>query len=43
MYTIITENDESQWDDDTGVLYHFPKKYLKHLQPGTNVISIRVS
>jgi len=38
VYTIITENDESQWDDDTGALYHFPKKYLKHLQPGTNVI-----
>ncbi|MEN2752626.1 HNH endonuclease [Psychrobacter sp. FBL11] len=38
MYTIITENDESAWADKTGFLYHFPKKYLKHLEPGTNII-----
>ena len=38
MYTIITENDESAWADETGVLYHFPKRYLKHLTPGTNII-----
>jgi predicted HNH restriction endonuclease len=38
MPTIITENDESQWDDQTGNLYHFPNKYLKYLQPGTPVI-----
>ena len=38
MYTIITENDESAWADETGVLYHFPKRYLKYLEPGTNVI-----
>lgn len=38
MYTVITENDESQWSDDEGALYHFPKRYLKHLSPGTNVI-----
>jgi len=38
MFTIITENDESQWNDETGVLYHFPKRYLKYLQPGTQVI-----
>lgn len=38
MYTIITENDESQWKDDTGVLYHFPKRYLKYLSSGTFVI-----
>lgn len=38
MYTIITENDESAWADETGILYHFPKRYLKHLEPGTNVI-----
>jgi len=37
-YTVITENDESEWDDQTGVLYHFPNKYLNHLQPGTKVI-----
>ncbi len=38
MYTVITENDESQWDDDTGVLYHFPKRYAKYLKPGTRVV-----
>ena len=38
MFTIITENDESAWKDETGILYHFPKRYLKHLTPGTNVI-----
>lgn len=38
MYTIITENDESAWADETGVRYHFPKKYQKHLKPGTKVI-----
>ncbi len=35
---IITENDVSQWDDKTGVLYHFPKRYQKYLIPGTEVI-----
>ncbi|HHC6537145.1 TPA: HNH endonuclease [Vibrio parahaemolyticus] len=38
MYAVIVENDVSQWDDDTGVLYHFPKRYLKYLEPGTQVI-----
>lgn len=38
MYTIITENDESAWADETGALYHFPKRYLKFLEPDTNVI-----
>ena len=37
-FTAITENDESQWDDTTGVSYHFPKRYLKYLEPGTNVV-----
>lgn len=37
-FTIITENDVSQWDDETGTTYHFPNKYLKHLQPGTKLI-----
>ena len=31
---IITENDVSQWEDQTGVLYHFPKRYEKYLKPG---------
>lgn len=38
MYTVITENDESQWDDQTGQSYHFPRQYLSFLQPGTKVI-----
>ena len=38
MYAIITENDVSQWDDDTGVIYHFPKRYQKYLATGTKVI-----
>ena len=38
LYTVITENDESVWKDETGVLYHFPKRYLKYLTPGTRVI-----
>lgn len=38
MYTVITENDESQWDDVTGVKYHFPRQYKKLLTPGTHVI-----
>lgn len=38
VHTIITENDESQWQDETGILYHFPKRYLKFLQPNTEVI-----
>ncbi len=37
-YTIITENDVSQWHDETGIKYHFPNKYLDYLQPGTKVI-----
>ena len=38
MFAIITENDESAWKDETGIRYHFPKKYQKHLKPGTKVI-----
>jgi len=37
-YCIITENDESEWDDVTGELYHFPKRYLKYLSHGSKVI-----
>jgi len=37
-YTIITENDESEWKDQTGETYHFPKRYLFQLEPGTKVI-----
>ncbi|QYJ96992.1 HNH endonuclease [Shewanella alkalitolerans] len=38
MYTIITENDESAWEDETGILYHFPKRYQRYLEPGTRLV-----
>jgi len=38
MNTIITENDESQWSDETGVAYHFPKRYAKLLPVGARLI-----
>lgn len=37
-YTVIVENDVSRWNDDTGVRYHFPKRYKSFLTPGTNLI-----
>lgn len=37
-YLIITENDESQWDDETGVKYHYPPKYKNKIQAGGLVI-----
>lgn len=38
MPAVIAENDVSEWDDKTGVVYHFPKRYAKILQPGTQII-----
>ncbi len=38
QYAIITENDESQWHDQTGILYHFPARYSKILSAGTKLI-----
>jgi len=38
MPTVITENDVSKWDDRTGVSYHFPKRYLGILEPGSPII-----
>lgn len=37
-YVIIAENDESQWDDKTGISYNYPSKYSRILTPGTKVI-----
>lgn len=37
-YVIITENDESNWNDVTGLQYHFPSKYKNLLLEGSNVI-----
>jgi len=38
MYVVITENDESKWEDQTGVAYHFPQRYLSILKPGTSIV-----
>lgn len=38
MYAVITENDESQWSDDKGVLYHFPKRYERMLREAFAVV-----
>lgn len=38
MPAVIAENDVSVWNDQTGVLYHFPKRYSSILKPGTQVI-----
>lgn len=38
MFAVIVENDKSQWSDDTGVLYHFPKRYASLLMEGTSVV-----
>ncbi len=38
QYAVITENDESQWKDQTGVAYHFPNRYRKYLTTGTKVV-----
>lgn len=37
-YAAITENDVSQYSDQTGVLYHFPKRYRRMLELGTLVV-----
>ncbi|WZP00630.1 HNH endonuclease [Isosphaeraceae bacterium EP7] len=37
-YAVITENDESRWDDHAGSLYHFPSRYAKYLKPQTKVV-----
>lgn len=37
-FTIIAENDMSKWEDDTGVRYHFPRRYRSLLAPGTRII-----
>ncbi|MDU9391860.1 HNH endonuclease [Pseudomonas sp. zfem002] len=38
MPVVIVENDTSQWEDQTGAVYHFPKRYLKLLAEGTEAI-----
>lgn len=38
MPAVIVENDESQWKDETGAIYHFPKRYVRLLHPGQHVV-----
>lgn len=38
QYAVIVENDESEWQDHTGISYHFPKRYFNILQPDTSVV-----
>lgn len=38
MPAIIVENDTSIWSDETGAVYHFPKRYKKILTFGEDVI-----
>jgi len=38
-YRILVENEVSEWDDETGVRYHFPKnRYLNRLKTGMKFI-----
>lgn len=37
-YAVITENDESQWRDETGEVYHFPSRYRGLIPAGTEVV-----
>ena len=37
-YAIITQNDESPWDDVKGDLYHYPAMYQAILTPGCRII-----
>lgn len=37
-YLILTENDISQWNDETGKLYHFPNRYKNLITSGTIVV-----
>ena len=37
-YAVITENDASEWHDETGVRYHFPVRYSRFLHEGTKVV-----
>jgi putative restriction endonuclease len=36
-FAVLVEDDESKWQDDTGVLVHSPKRYRELIGPGTRV------
>jgi hypothetical protein len=37
-YSIIAENDESEWEDIKGEVYHYPNTYRNILTTGCQVI-----
>lgn len=37
-YVVLTENDVSTWEDETGAIYHYPSRYSKYLQEGVAFI-----
>ncbi len=37
-FAVITQNDESVWNDIKGDIYHYPNKYKNILTPGCKVI-----
>ena len=37
-HIIITENDVSDWNDETGIRYHYPPKYRGLIKPGVKFI-----
>ena len=37
-YLILTENDISEWDDETGIRYHYPSNYKSRIQTGDKFI-----
>ncbi len=38
LFVVIVENDESEWKDKTGSIYHYPKRYQKYLPEGTQAV-----
>lgn len=37
-FTVIVENDITEWHDNEGVTYHYPRRYRPLLTPGTRLI-----
>ena len=38
MHLVLVENDISAWLDETGVKYHFPKKFASLIKPGASFV-----
>ena len=37
-YLVLVENDVSAWEDETGIKYHFPKKYNNLVSAGSKFV-----